>query len=452
MSARRASAVVVGADPAGVAAVGALVAKRLRVLWLDPQFTVGALQRYKSVPANTKVDILARGFSTQFLPQGLPTEDVRLALTRMAREAYTLSANPDPSEQGWTTLGACQELMQAMTHALMAEPTVSACHGRAVAIEQQIDGEWLVRVAATPDVGASAAELHAPCVILAPGGVPNAVPAALQPGAWARELSLGNRAQRPRVLDPEHALELHRLPELLCDARTVGVVGGGHSGGVLAQHLHETLELPLTKLFVRSPLRLAQWEAHEEGYGAWAFRGLKGVAADYAVRHGLVGMVPPNGPVAPGLELHDSQLLTECAAVSADLDAVVFCLGFQRAPLPPLTDVRGVALDASALQHQAPGGALTTAPATGASGEAGVTGASGTSLEGLFGIGLAFSDDEFSSGAAYGEVGFFPFAARAAEIADAIGRLTWLRHRRRLDRPANGAHVRRAALRGLSRR
>ena len=133
----------------------------------------------------------------------------------------------------------------------------------------------------------------------------------------------------------------------------------------------ETLGLERTKLFVRSPLRLAQWDAHGGGYGAWAFRGLKGVAADYALRRSLVGLRPPNGPVAAGLELFDSRRLNESAKVSEDLDAVVFCLGFGRAPLPPLSAVERDAAAPLPLEekvaahpsgHRAPGGALLPPP------------------------------------------------------------------------------------------
>ena len=236
MTRRRASVIVIGAGPAGVAAVGALVAKRKRVVWLDPRFRVGALERYKAVPANTKIDVLAPGFEAQYLPQGLPSGGAVSALARMHREAIALPANPDPAELGWTTLGACQELMQEMTSALLAEPSVSACRGHAVGLERQPDGEWVVQVAGVPGDGADSRDLRAPCVVLAPGGASSPVPPQLRISAWAR--GEGTLAAQPRVLHQEQALELHRLPELLGGARRVGVVGGGHSGVVLVQRLH----------------------------------------------------------------------------------------------------------------------------------------------------------------------------------------------------------------------
>ena len=44
----------------------------------------------------------------------------------------------------------------------------------------------------------------------------------------------------------------------------------------------------------------------------------------------------------------------------------------------------------------------------------------GVRLRGLYGVGLGFADDEFTSGSAYAEAGFLPFALRAREIAERV--------------------------------
>ena len=64
---KAADAVVVGAGPAGIAAVSQLVARRLRVHWIDRAFRSGAMARYSAVPANTKLDVLLPGLAL-FLP------------------------------------------------------------------------------------------------------------------------------------------------------------------------------------------------------------------------------------------------------------------------------------------------------------------------------------------------------------------------------------------------
>ena len=46
--------------------------------------------------------------------------------------------------------------------------------------------------------------------------------------------------------------------------------------------------------------------------------------------------------------------------------------------------------------------------------------ASGKRIRGLFGVGLGFSDAEYTSGSSYAEAGFMPFAVRAGEIAEAV--------------------------------
>ena len=114
-------------------------------------------------------------------------------------------------------------------------------------------------------------------------------------------------------------------------------------------------------------------------------------------------MRPPDhsGP----LELHEARQLTSCEATGKALDAVVFCLGFGKPPLPTLLGAAGDELPRPS-SHTVPGGALLDPV--------------GQPIPGLFGVGLGFSDSEFTSGNAYAEAGFAPFAARAAEIADAV--------------------------------
>ena len=86
------------------------------------------------------------------------------------------------------------------------------------------------------------------------------------------------------------------------------VVGGGHSGFVIVHYLLERLKVRKVRLFVRKPIALAEWSAELGAYDAWAFRGLKGLAADLAIRLRVAGRVPPNGVTGgaggDALELH----------------------------------------------------------------------------------------------------------------------------------------------------
>ena len=156
-------------------------------------------------------------------------------------------------------------------------------------------------------------------------------------------------------------------------------------------------------------VRLAQWDPMDGCYGNWAFRGLKGEAARFAIEHELVGTDPPNGPIGPSatggsssLELYEARRLYEDAGKSCD--ALVFCLGFGPPPLPTILARDGERISVAA--HEVPGGGLRDA--------------SGKRIRGLFGVGLGFSDAEYTSGSGYAEAGFMPFAVRAGEIAEAV--------------------------------
>jgi hypothetical protein len=51
-------AIVVGAGPAGVCAIGNLLDSKIYpILWVDPKFNAGRLSSYQSVPSNTKTSL-----------------------------------------------------------------------------------------------------------------------------------------------------------------------------------------------------------------------------------------------------------------------------------------------------------------------------------------------------------------------------------------------------------
>lgn len=401
-------AIVVGAGPAGIATVGALAARRLRVLWIDPAFRAGALDRYSAVPANTKLDVLVPGL-LDYIPQGVPRGAPLDALKAMICSAIKQPHNPDPAAIGWTTLGSCQTLFHALTGVLASDPHIVRCGGRVVALESRTaHGHWAARirgVAGGPVIDAR--DAIAPSVVLALGGRPVSAPPSLWPSAWAGGGRGGRGGAATRVLGAEDALSPERLGALgVGRHHVIGVVGGGHSGIVVVRHLLEVVGVRCVRLFVRRPLQLAAWDDAYNAYAAWAFRGLKGESASWALEHGLVGMPPLNGRVADRLEVHDTTALATDAH-AASMDAVVYCLGYQAA-LPPALHHGGRAQRISA--HEAPGGALLAED--------------GNRLPGLHGVGLGFSDLEYTSGQAYPQVGFVPFSLRAAEIADEVATRT----------------------------
>ena len=409
------TAVVVGAGVGGVAAAGALAAAGVRVTWIDPSFTAGAFANYRDVPANTKVSLLVPHFEA-LVPQGIPKEGpARDALVALRQSAQPLSLPSDPEPLGWCGLDAVGDVLSAMSQTSF--PEVTRIVGKVLGVVAEMDGGWLVRY--ETETG-HVEELRVASVVMSTGCVTVAAPSALLPRHWAHARDVAG-APAVRVIPLEEALQTGRLREHLQAAGGggVGVVGGGHSGLVLVRALLGLAsgEVPCVRLFVRRPIQLAQWGGAEwDGtqwtgggrYGAWGFRGLKGASAELAVKSGLVGAEPSNGPVGSGdgrLELWDVAALTTDPRAAAGLGSVIYCVGYTRGPLPSIVTADGAA-----------------ACVTGCEPTTGALLASGVPLPGLYGAGIAFAAEEGSSGAPYPEASLKAFTARASAIAADVGR------------------------------
>lgn len=277
---------VVGAGPAGIAAVGKLMDEGVNpkdILWLDPDFSVGHFARFWSqVPSNTVVqkfnDYLnnCRAFAYERCPRELRLDHLSPDKTCMLADMVKPLV--------WIT----GELMkQVQTRRLMVED-VHLAHR-----------SWTL-------TGGSEAFL-AHQVILATGA-------------------------QPVALESHHqnalALETALNPELLAKAvkaqDTIGVFGASHSAILVLKNL---VDLGVRRIinFYRSPCRYAL------DMGGWILfdnTGLKGDAATWAREH-LDGMLPAN------LERHLStpenleRFLPAC-------DWVIGAIGFSRQHSPHL--------------------------------------------------------------------------------------------------------------------
>jgi cation diffusion facilitator CzcD-associated flavoprotein CzcO len=328
---------VVGAGVGGVAAVGALAAAGARVTWLDPSFSAGAFAKYRDVPANTKVSLLAGHFE-QLIPQGMGA--ARTALDQLRTSAYPLRLDADPDGgEGWCGLNSVADVLCAMTNdILLPRPEVHSIAGQVRRLRQITCaddlGSWQVDI--DDNDGVCGAPLRADAVVLATGCTPSGIPHALRPEAWAG-------SPKAHELPLEEALQLDRLAGHLAvtGSGPVGVVGGGHSGIVVVRALLGLVPAPppSVRLFVRRPIQLAQWDPTTEAYGAWGFRGLKGAAAELALEHELVGRAPPNGPSTPGgrLELWDVDALRtdgRCAGMACALPPAILARRPHPVPIP----------------------------------------------------------------------------------------------------------------------
>jgi hypothetical protein len=432
MSQQAPRALIVGGGPAGFVAAGALLHRRLRVTWIDPAFRAGRLPNLGVCPSNTKLDLLVP-HAKRLVPQAAallaspgPARD---AFDALAADAYQLAAvEADVSARGWVNIKSCARLFEAMSDALIeSEPHLTARRGHVRSLTRLSGGVWRVAWAngarCGRDAAASAEHTEAAeHVVLATGGVPAPAPA-----AFDAEVSRAFDGAPPRQVPWSAALHPAELERLVGRDESVGVVGAGHTGVVVAQQLHDVLRARRVCLFAKEPVQLACFDAATGRYGAWGFKGLKGLSASWAARQGLVNRAPHNGPmasVADGryserLELHAA---TPAAVRAARPDVLIYCVGFNRGPLPAIRlqegDETSVEVELaegrpSGLGDQLPSGQLVGRPAR--------PGARASPLPGLHGVGVGFAAAEESSGSAYPKVGFLQFTDRAAAIAQSIG-------------------------------
>ena len=192
---------------------------------------------------------------------------------------------------------------------------------------------------------------------------------------------------------------------------TPGVVGGSRRAG--GDDAEGRLGAPPNSSYAAAACRRVGRRGR--GYARWAFRGSRR-RCELRARARPCGRTPPNGPVegprgcndiqqdGPQLELHHVDSLGINPAVGRSLDAVIYCLGFSGPKLPRILDSSGQAIRVDAQL----GGRLLNG--------------AGEWIPGLYGVGLGFADAEHTSGAPYAEAGFMPFALRARDIAESVGR------------------------------
>lgn len=233
---------VVGAGPAGLAAVGKLLdagVDPLSILWLDPAFQVGDLgTKWRVISGNTKVGLFVkflyacRSFGYEACPEPFPINHLPADGTCLLKEIA------DPLQ--WISDHLHQK--------------VAACLGALRALTRQ-DAEWQL----TTDVGVFLAKK----VILATGAEPR-----VSEGAYAPLVPL------------DVAMDLVRLKEICSASDRVAVFGSSHSAVVALYNL-AALGIETVNVY-RSPLKYASY------YKDWILydnTGLKGYSATWAKEH-----------------------------------------------------------------------------------------------------------------------------------------------------------------------
>lgn len=274
---------VIGAGPAGIAAVGRLLDQGIgpeQIAWIDPAFAAGDLGgKWRSVSSNT-----IAGTFLEYLN---------------GSSAFRFSEAPpcplrevDPAE--------------TCALALVADPLLwitGQLRDRVTSFQSTAKALWLANRRWRVDT--EDAEIVSDNVILAVGAVPKTL----------------NYPQLEEI-PVDVALDPEKLAQVTLDGVTVAVFGSSHSSMIVLPHL---LRRPVAKVinFYRGPLKYA---VYLDDWILFDDTGLKGRAAEWA-RENIDGRYPDR--------------LERCWVSSAEFDGklaecdrVVYTVGFQRRTLP----------------------------------------------------------------------------------------------------------------------
>jgi len=274
---------VIGAGPAGIAAVGTLLDRGVAgesIAWVDPSFAGGDIGgRWRSVSSNTRagdfLDYLGGSDALRFADAPpMPLREVD------PEETCVLALVAEPLL--WVTRQLRDRVRTFQTTA-----TVLSLQARRWTIET---GEG---------------RLASENVVLALGAVP-------------KKLAYPHLDEIP----VDVALDIERLSEQPLDGATVGVFGSSHSSMIVLPNL---LRQPVGKVinFYRSPLKYA---VYLDDWILFDDTGLKGRAAEWA-REKIDGVHPERLERCLVSSPQFDDKLAEC-------DRVVYTVGFERRRLP----------------------------------------------------------------------------------------------------------------------
>lgn len=269
---------IVGAGPAGIAAVGKLLDAGIdpnNILWVDPQFKVGDLGAcWKNVSSNTKVRLFI-----SFL---------QAAESFSYKEAPDFQLNHLPPETTCTLSSIVEPLQWVSDHLrkkIQAQETVI----KSMSLSDRV---WTLE-------GVSHTYL-AKNVVLATGAIP---------------LNLDHPNSSTIPFDV--AIDKNQLKEAVDINKTYAVFGSSHSAIIIIKYL---VDIGVKKIinFYRSPCRYAI------NMGDWILfdnTGLKGHTAEWA-RENIDGTLPPNLARYKSNPANIAQYLPEC-------DKAIYAVGFK---------------------------------------------------------------------------------------------------------------------------
>ncbi|STY29137.1 pyridine nucleotide-disulphide oxidoreductase [Legionella wadsworthii] len=271
---------VIGAGPAGIAAIGKLLDNGIlpeHILWIDPHFKVGDFGLYwRNVSSNTKVQffkdflLAVHSFQYQEAPIDFPLNHLPLDQT------CTLSYMAEPLQ--WIT-----------NHFLHKVKSVKTTIHQMFLLQRM----W--------SLISSTQTYQSKNVILATGALPSTLN---YPGV--------------NVIPFDVAIDKEKLSSVVQPQETYGVFGSSHSAIIILKHL---VELNAKKIinFYRSPCCYAM------DMGDWILfdnTGLKGQSAAWAREH-IDGVLPSNLVRYNVSESNIARFLPEC-------NQVIYSVGFEK--------------------------------------------------------------------------------------------------------------------------
>lgn len=278
---------VIGAGPAGIAAVGRLLDSGVAeesIAWIDPAFAGGDIgQKWQSVSSNTHVGLFLEFFD--------------------AAKAFRFSEAPpmplrevDPRET--CALGLVAEPLVWITEHLRGRVDVFTTTATALYLQNR---QWRIQTGQDTEQE----DVYSTNVILAVGAVPK-------------------KLCHPELdeIAVEVALDPEKLAQQQLAGATVAVFGSSHSSMIVLPNL---LRQPVKRVinFYRSPLKYAVY------FDDWILfddTGLKGRAAEWA-RENIDGVYPERLERCWVSSPEFSEKLAQC-------ERVVYTVGFERRTLP----------------------------------------------------------------------------------------------------------------------
>ena len=276
---------VIGAGPAGIAAVGKLLDHGIdarSIAWIDPRFTVGDFGSiWGNVPGNTKVALFLNYLhaATSFEYKTTPHD---FAINQMdPNKTCNLSVAAEPLQ--WVS-----EKLKNKVHAIQGIAEKLALKNR----------EWYITLS-------HHAEIKAKNVILAIGANP-------------KNLNYPSTT----IIELSDAIDAVRIKNHVKPNDTVAVFGSSHSAILVLRNLVENNVKRIIN-FYQVPLLYA---VYLQDWILFDDTGLKGVAAEWARTH-IDGKLPPNLQRIYSNAENIEQYLPQC-------DKVIYTIGFERRSLP----------------------------------------------------------------------------------------------------------------------